>query len=220
MRGTSASGTPSKVRAWLVAFAMVAGAGSLPRAQIVDRILAVVDNSIVTQSDVAAAVRLKSFDLAGAVDPVGAALERLIERRLMLAEVDRYAPPPPSEADISLRLEQVKLSFPSAEAYRSALTEVGVDEEQLRRRLRDDIRIGVYLQQRFAASVQPSDQEILTYYRAHPEQFTRAGALRPFDEAHDRAREGLVTERREGLIREWVAGLRRRANVNVLYASR
>ena len=46
--------------------------------------------------------------------------------------------------------------------------------------------------------------------------FTRDGVLRSFDEAHDVVRAALIAERRNATIREWVTGLRRRSNVNVL----
>lgn len=195
-------------------------AGGVLRGEIIDRVLAVVDNSVITQSDVVAAMRLGLEKAPGAADPIAAVLDSLIERRLTLTEVDRYAPPEPSDADVNLRLEQVRLSFPSADAFRAVLAQTGLDEAQLRRHVRDDLRIDAYLQQRFGSAVQPSEEQTLDYYRAHPDQFSRAGTLRPYDDAHDDARRALVAERRRALIRDWVAGLRRRADISVLYAAR
>ena len=77
---------------WLVAAAAPA--------KIIDRILAVVDGAIIMQSDVAVAVRLSMVPAASGADPIPAALDALIERRLILEEVDRYAPPDPADADI------------------------------------------------------------------------------------------------------------------------
>jgi hypothetical protein len=189
-------------------------------AEIIDRILAVVENSIVTQSDLVAASRLGLEKAPQDADPVAAILDKLIERRLMLIEVDRYAPPEPSPANIDLRLEQVRLSFPSAAAFQAVLKETGLDEAQLRRRLRDDLRIDAYQQQRFGTVVQPSEDQILEYYRAHPDEFTKDGVLRAFNDVHEDVRQALATERRSRAIREWSANLRRRANVNVLYSAR
>ncbi|HEX6974863.1 MAG TPA: hypothetical protein VF147_10705 [Vicinamibacterales bacterium] len=187
--------------------------------EIIDRILAVVGNSIITQSDLVAAERL-GLEKAprGAEDPTAASLERLIERRLMLIEVDRYAPPEPPPANVDLRLEQVRLSFPSLAAFEAVLKETGLDEIQLRRRLRDDLRIDAYLQQRFGTVVQPTEEQILEYYQAHPAEFTTNGVLRSFNEVHEDVRQALATERRSRAIRDWLGNLRRRANVNVLYA--
>ena len=193
--------------AWLVSATVVV------RAEIIDRILAVVDGAIVMQSDVAAAVRLGLVPAAGAPDPVAAALDALIERRLILSEVDRYAPPDPSDVEIDRHLADIKARAGSQ--FDAILLQTGMAADQLRREVRDDLRIEAYLQQRFGG-VLPTEEEILQYYRDHPVEFTQNGTVRSFDVAHDGARASLVGERRGATIREWVAGLRRRANVNVL----
>ena len=214
----NAPGPTSKRRWRIVAMVLLLVAASASvRAELIDRILAVVETSIVTQSDVVAAMRLGLQKAPTTGDPVAAVLDRLIERRLTLTEVDRYAPPEPSAAYIDMRIEQLRLSFPSADAFAAVLKQTGFDEPQLRRYVRDDLRIEAYVQQRFSSAVQPSEEQILDYYRAHPEAFSRNGVLRPFDDAHDDVRLALVAERRAAAIREWLTTLRRRANVTVLY---
>ena len=190
---------------------VAAGAGV--RAEIIDRILAVVDGALVMQSDVAVAVRLALVPAAAAPDPASAALDALIERRLMLAEVDRYAPPPPPEADVDRRVAEIRVR--AGAQFNAILLQGGMSEDQLRRQVRDDLRIDAYLQQRFGA-MQPSEEEILQYYRDHPAAFSQNGVVRPFNDARDVARAALVAERRGATIRDWLSGLRKRANVNVL----
>ena len=53
--------------------------------------------------------------------------------------------------------------------------EAGLSEEQLRLRLRDDLRIEAFLAQRFGSTRQPSDQELQDYYRVHQADYTTAG---------------------------------------------
>jgi len=144
-------------------------------AQWLDRIVAVVDGAPITQSDVAAAMQLGLVPRA-AGDPVSASIDALVERRLMLEEVDRYAPPDPPEAEITRRVEEIRLR--AGARFNGVLAEVGLTEAQLRREMRDDLRIDAYLQQRFGTT-QPSEE-------------------------------------RAQMIRDWVAGLRRRANINIL----
>jgi hypothetical protein len=193
--------------------------GAPVRAEIIDRILAVVETSIITQSDVIAATRLGLQKPPVSGDPIAVVLDKLIERRLTLTEVDRYAPPEPSQSDIDLRIQQIRLSFPSTDGFAAVLKQTGLDETQLRRYVRDDLRIDAYVRQRFGSAVQPSEEQILDYYRAHPEAFSRNGVLRPFDDVHEEARVAVVAERRAAAIREWLTTLRRRANVNVLYVT-
>lgn len=182
-------------------------------AEIIDRILAVVDGAIIMQSDVSAAVRLSMVPAPSAADPIAAALDALIERRLILEEVDRYAPPDPADADIDRRLAEIRTR--AGARFDTVLLESGLSVEQLRRQVRDDLRIESYLQQRFGA-MQPSDEEIAQYYREHQAAFTRDGTVAPLDAVRERVRAALITDRRSATIRDWITGLRRRANVNVL----
>ena len=76
-------------------------ATTLVTADVIDRVLAVVGGQIITLSDVNAALRFGLVPADVSTDPVDAALQRLIDRRLMLAEVERYAPPEPSPASLS-----------------------------------------------------------------------------------------------------------------------
>jgi hypothetical protein len=64
--------------------------------------------------------------------------------------------------------------------------------------------------------MQPSEDEIQRYYRDHQPAFTRNGAVRPLDEVRDVVRAELIANQRAGMIKDWIAGLRRRATINVL----
>lgn len=196
----------------LAVFVAAALGGGMARAEIIDRILAVVDRALVTQSDVLGAIRLGLVQDAS----IAAALDRLIERQLVLTEVDRYAPPEPADAQVDRKVSELRSAAASPSEFDRALVETGASIERLRRHVRDDLRIEAYLQQRFGSPVQPSEEEVLQYYRDHAAQFSRAGAVRSYADAHDDARAALIAERRAETIAEWIAGLRRRANVNVL----
>jgi hypothetical protein len=187
-------------------------------AQMIDRVLAVIGGEPITLSDVTAALRFDLVPAAGASDAnkVDAALDALIDRHLQLIEVNRYLPPEPPAAEIDARLDRIRERFPSQEAFDRALTESGISLAQLRARVRDVLRIDIYLRQRFGASYQPSEDEIARYYRAHPSAFMRDGAQRTYEDAREDARKGLLDERAETLVRDWIAGLRRRADVTIL----
>lgn len=196
----------------LVIAALVLGAG-IPRAEVIDRILAVVDGALITQSDATAAIRLGL--VRGPGDPLADVLDRLIERQLVLREVDRYAPPDPAEAEVERGLAGIRARAGSPEQVEAILLQTGIGLEQLRQLVRDDLRIESYLQQRFGA-VQPTEEEILQYYREHAAEFSQGGVVRPLEQAHDVVRAALVAARREATIRDWVTDLRRRADVNVV----
>ena len=195
----------------VVALAVAAPAS----AEVIDRILAIVDGQLVTLSDAHAALALRSLDVDPAADPVAAAIAALVERHLVLAEVERYALPEPDEGAIETRAEALRAAL-AARVGGVSLSQVALSAERLREIARNDVRIDAYLGQRFRA-VQSTDAEVEAYYRSHPELFTRGGVQLPFVEVRAEAQQRLGGERRRQLIDDWVADLRRRAEINVLY---
>jgi hypothetical protein len=188
-------------------------------AEVIDRVLAVVDGVVITLSDVAAASALGLVPEDNSDDRTGAALARLINRQLILGEVDRYAPAEPSNESIEQELQPIRSRFASTDAYTSALTRLGFDDKRLRQTVRDSLRIRAYLEQRFA--VPPAgEEELRRYYREHSQEFTKDGQTVPFENVRAQIEETLVTARREMLVDEWVNGLRRRADINNVYLSR
>ncbi len=201
----------------IVLAAMVAVQG-LVRAEVIDRILAVVSGEVIMLSDARAATRFGLIDIpANADDPIRAAMNALVDRHLQLLEVNRYLPPEPSDSAIEEQLTAMRSRFKSDDEFRAALAECGISEAQLRARVRDNLRIATYRSQRFAAALQPSDEDLLRYYRSRESEFTKDGAPLPFAQVRDQVRERLAAERSQTLIREWLETLRRRADVQILY---
>lgn len=180
--------------------------GAAADAQVVDRVLAVVDGRLVTLSDVRVST---SLGLVQASSPEQAA-DLWIERLLVLQEVDRFAPPEPSAAAVDARLAQI---MNGGAATPAMLARLGIDEPWLRRWARDDLRIQGYIEQRFAGSLEPGPEEIENYFREHPAEFVRDGKPLGDAEAQALARERLMTTRRRTLVADWLDGLKRRAAV-------
>jgi hypothetical protein len=153
-------------------------AAPIVRAETIDRVLAVVAGQIITLTDVIGARDLGLETTDNAADPVRAVLSKLIDRELMLAEVDRYAPPEPAAEAVDRELEKVRQRFASAAQFERVLERSGIDEKHVRETLRQNLRIKAYVDQRFSAT---------------------------------------ANERRQELVDEWVAGLRRRADITDLY---
>jgi hypothetical protein len=125
---------------------------AIVQAETIERVLAVVAGQLITLSDVTAATDLGLQSADGAVDPVRAVLDKLIDRELVLAEVDRYAPAEPTAEAVDGEVARVRQRFPSAAAFDAALARSGIDERHLRETLRQDLRMRAYLDQRFSVS--------------------------------------------------------------------
>jgi hypothetical protein len=135
-----------------VALLAVLLATGVARAETIDRVLAVVAGQLITLSDVTAARDLGLQSPDGAADPVRAILSKLIDRELVLAEVDRYAPPEPTADAVDGELQRVRARFASQADLDAALARSGIEQKNLRETLRQDLRTRAYLDQRFTAS--------------------------------------------------------------------
>jgi hypothetical protein len=135
---------------WLAVFALLTlHQAPVASESVIDRIMAVVDGQTITLSDVNAAIEFRLVQPpAGTADPLGFVLDRLIERTLMLAEVERFQPPEPDPIEITIRLDAIESRAGKA-AFEKTLSVTGTTRDQLRRFLRDDLRMTTYLNQRF-----------------------------------------------------------------------
>ena len=163
-----------------VAIALVLALAVPLAAETIDRVLAVVAGQLIMLSDVTAVRDLGIVTPTAGADPTGSVLRTLIDRELMLAEVDRYAPAEPETADIDREFAAVRARFPSDKAFDDVLARSGFDAAHLREIVRQNLRLRAYLDQRFTA---PDGNQ----------------------------------QRRQTLIDDWVASLRRRTPAINLY---
>ena len=201
---------------WLLAIAAV----PVSAQRLLDRVVARVGNSAITLTDVRAAIGLGLLDEPGAprlpdatdtVDPT--AVQKVIERRLALAEVARFPPADPAAPAIDLEL--AKMRARAGAGLDELLRSTGLDDARLREMARDAIRIQSYLAQRFGTTVQVSDDEARRYFDAHPDDFMRDGMPLRFEEVEAAARRGASDERLRASIAQWMSDLRARAEVVV-----
>jgi len=186
-------------------------------AEIIDRVLAVAAGEVIMLSDVTAA-----RDLALVVpddtapDPVRAVLAKLIDRELVLAEVERYAPTEPPAEAVDREFQIVRARFPTQQAFATTLVRSGINENHLRETLRQNLRIRAYEDQRFSVAA-PSDEELRRYFNSHTQTFQRDGQAPSFEDVRAEIVHAVTAEKRRALIEEWVGSLRRRADVIDLY---
>jgi hypothetical protein len=138
---------------------MLAFCANAAHADVIDRIMAVVGGQPITLSDVTAALQFRLVEPpAGTADPLAYAVDRLIERTVVLAEVERFRPPEPDPIEITIRIDELERRAGSAAAFDKALAMTGTTRDQLRRYIRDDLRITTYLNQRFGANADANNR--------------------------------------------------------------
>lgn len=181
--------------------------------ELIERTLAIVGSQVITLGDVRAAIRLGLVDVDRSTDPL-AVTQLLVDRELVLREVQRYAPPLPSEGAVDARLDEITRRLAGSSELARVLEEAGFAETRLRAWLRDDLRIVAYLAQRFASASTPTDREVATAYARQRAEFERSGTS--FEQALPLLREQLMVSRRRELIADWISDLRRRTDVVIV----
>ena len=184
--------------------------------ELIERTLALVGGQPITLSDARAAVVFGLVERRAAVrSDIPAVTGLLVDRELILREVQRYAPPAPADAAVDARLDEIRKRFRrrgrlharpgSARLYRGAAARVDP------RRLADAWPTSRSDSRRRARRPIP---KISSAYARSRAEFETAG--------HDvRAggagvRERLIAARRAELIADWLSDLRRRTDVVIL----
>jgi len=177
---------------------------------LLDRVVARVNGTVILLSDVRAAVL---FGLIDAPAESEDGVEQMVQRSLLVEEVNRF--PPPEPAADAVDAEVVRLRTRAGVSIEEVERATGLTADNLRLLARDRLRIQTYIDQRFGLTVPLTDEQVLQYYRAHPEEFTVNGQLTAFDRAQGLARERAGLEQRQRTISQWLRDLRARADVTV-----
>jgi hypothetical protein len=180
---------------------------------VADRLVAVVSGQPIMASDLRA-VRALDLVAGGAALDDAAVLDRLIVRELMRAEVERFSTTV-TDVDRGVAARADAAARTARAGGEAGLAALGLSPGRLLAWLEDDVRIEHYMRQRFDAAAQPSDDDALTWFQIHERDYLRDGRPPPFGEVREDVRARLAAERRQSLVDDWVAGLRRRAVVVV-----
>ncbi len=156
---------------------MLALAGVV-RAEILDRIVAVVNDDVITQREVdemavplfagAAQGELLSEKEAGQARE--AALRQLIDERLVV-QTARKAKMQVSDQEVQERLNEVRGRFASAEEFERALAEQGLTKTQLLQRFRDQLMARKLINEQVRAKIRVGPADVEQYFAAHAQEF-------------------------------------------------
>ena len=128
--------------------------------QLLDRVLAVVGGQVILLSDVRLFLETGLVEPSGA-DPVAPALERLIERRLILDEAARYVVEDPLQDEVDARMGQIERRLGGPRGLAAALAATGYAPRDLEQVVRDDLRIERYLALRFPPPATAARQALI-----------------------------------------------------------
>jgi hypothetical protein len=185
--------------------------------EVIDRIVARVENEVILLSDIAQLAEYQIF-VDGKAESDDQILERLIDQWIVRTEAAAARFPQPSDQDVQRSLARLKRSFSSPEAFEERKKQSGLTDDEILRQLKSQLYLSNYLDSRFRASIQIDDNAIAEFYknRVVPRAESRGQTPPTLEAAHDFIQEALV----QGAINEqadkWLKESRSRVRVENL----
>jgi peptidyl-prolyl cis-trans isomerase SurA len=197
------------------------------RAEIIDRLVAVVNGQIITLGDVEQEQRLQELDsltgdLSGASpaqqQKVGqdAVVQRLIEQTLIREQIQQFPGLEIDDEQVESQLASIQKKLGGAEK----LTDLKIDVNALRDRLRWQLQVMKFIDYRFRQFVVVDTKEIEAYYQNQflPELQKRSGLpAPPLAEVEEKIRKILTEEKLNTQVEEWLASLRKDASIEIFH---
>ena len=196
---------------------------------LIDRVVAVVNGEVILESDVDEERRLTAFQPV--TDPSGLftrdkAIERLINRRLLLQQAALQPRKPVTDAAVAAEVTTLRATIPACKEFHCEtdagwtryMAEQGITNEELQSYLRDRMEALAFVELRFRSGARISAAEIKTYYEQSmlPEYSRKHVKAPPLDALSDRIQEVLLEQRVNGLLSDWLQSLRAQGTVQIV----
>jgi parvulin-like peptidyl-prolyl isomerase len=198
----------------LLAAALAVMCGQATAQEVVDRIVARVENDIILLSDVRALSRYQQF-LDGKSESDAQILDRLIDQWIVRTEADVSRSPQPSEEDIDRSLDRIRSSFASEQEYEARRKQAGLTEQNVRAMVSSQLYLSNYLDSRFRPAVHVDPKEVEGFYQNSIVPRAKARGQEPpsLDVARDSIQEALVQNGINQQAEQWLKESRLRLHV-------
>ncbi len=199
-------------------------------AVVLDRVVAVINGSVILQSDVNEEMSyavLQPFSIDSARNTPQRALQRLIDRDLILQQMqtaETVTPPTPEE--VQQRLTELRGVIPDCARYhcqtdagwQDFLSAKGLTEKEVQAHWSQRMLILSFIQSRFGSGVRITPAEIADYYnKTLVPQFHDKPVKPPaLSAVSSRIEEILLQQRVSSLLLEWLQSLKSEGSVSIL----
>ena len=205
------------VRRWFHGMVLLSIGVVLPAtapAELIDRIVATVNNQVITLSDLRQAVRFNEEMGGGSRDRKdleAETLEGLINKRLLLREAWRLSLAEVTEQDVNDEVGKVRTRLGSDKAFRDFLQRTEMTPEQLGRMLGERLLVERFVEKKIGLFVRVGRDEARKYFDGHAEEFKG----KRFPEV-SKTIIALLSEKKTGRqITNYLAELRNKADVRI-----
>lgn len=193
------------------------------QAQVVDRMVAVVNRHVILESDLDQATRVEFLMQAKPIERLTyadrtAVMERLIDRSLLDQQIVNPAMLDPAPEELKTKIEEVREGIPGAakdETWKAMLAGYGLTQQDMEEQLTSQVRILRFIDLRFRGLVRVDKEAIAAYYqdRFLPEVRKRNAAEPKLEEVSDKIEQILAEQRIDELLSNWLKTLRAQAHI-------
>ena len=178
---------------------------TLAFAEVIDRIVAVVDGQIITLSDLRQEREMRALFGDKPIDDDLTLARQLVDNRLIDQQIADYPNVDVTDAEIDADLQKLNLSRTSNDT-----------REAVRRR----IRAQKFFDVKFRQSIRPTDDEVRKYYEDVFVPAARARGMDTVPPLTDRAmadaiRDNVIQENLDHEVEVWLEAIRRRSKIEV-----
>ncbi len=198
--------------------------------EVLDSVVAVVNNQAILQSDLNNEMRLSILEprlrVAGPETPQ-AALQRLISRTLIEQQIENedVQAAIPSADELQKRIQALRRQTPAC-AQANCASEAGwnkflkdhdLTEAEVEAYMRRRVEILRFIERRFRQGIQIPEKDIETYYNdALVPQYSNKQDVPPLDQVSKRIEEILLQQQVSELFSGWLKNLRKQGEIEVL----
>jgi peptidyl-prolyl cis-trans isomerase SurA len=188
------------------------------QAELIERVIASVNNDVITLSDLRQAVAFNREASGGKKtgEENGRSLARetldgLINRKLLLQEAARLRFVDVSDQEVSAELDRVRRGIGSDAAYRVFLSRSAMTEEELKEMLREQLLVQRFVQRKIDLYARVSHDDAEAYYNDHRSEY----ANRSFADVQKQITSLLSGQLAAQQLDSYVAELRSRAMIHI-----
>jgi parvulin-like peptidyl-prolyl isomerase len=209
-----------RVRLHVVIALLLAG---LVQAQVVDRMVAVVNKHVILESELDQATRVEFLLQAKSIQSLvpanrAAVLERLIDRSLLDQQILNASMLDPAPEELAARIKEIRAGIPGAaanERWNTILAGYGLTAQDVEEQLTSEFRILRFIDLRFRGLVRVDKDAIAAYYQERflPEVRRRNATEPKLAEVSNKIEQILAEQRIDELLNDWLKTLRAQAHI-------
>ena len=195
-----------------------------------DGVVAIVNGDLVLDSDVDEERRfeaLQPYRDSSDVFSRDRAIERLINRDLILQQAKLQPEADITDAEVKTELDALRKAIPDCKKYQCEtadgwdrfLDDHGFTEAALSERWRERMEVLRFIEQRFRMGIKITPEEIKDYYQKTmlPEYAKKNVTPPKLETLTDRIQEVLLQQKVSNLLNDWLKSLRAQGSVTVLH---